>query len=753
MNYATTSWFVEVTKFKDELVANNQAVSWVPGHVGTNRFGKWLEGARDWAVSRQRYWGAPLPIWKNPETGEYKVFGSLAELQQYVPKSGNQYWITRHAESEFNTKNTLNVDQSIENGLTTKGLEQIKDLADELKQTGIDIIYHSPLQRTRETAEKTAELLGLASEMVISDERLLEMGFGEFEGKTVEEYHAFLGDGMSSLTKRPKGGENWTDVKKRVGEFLYELETKHEDKKILIVSHNGTVQMIQAVVTGESAEETAFHIEQDTYDIKNAELRTLSFTPMPHNDKYELDYHRPYIDEIDLYDGNSKLERVPDVFDCWFESGSMPYGQHHYPFACADTFEQEAFPAQFIAEGLDQTRGWFYSLIVLGTALFGKSPYQNVIVNGLVLAEDGKKMSKSLQNYPDPMELADRTGIDAMRFYLLSSPVIKGEDLNFSEKEVLELQRKNIGRLHNVLIMYKMFTPRVLPTADAEGARGDTKAQTDSKQVLDRWIVSRLNQVIADSTAGYKGYELDKATRPITDFIDDLSVWYLRRSRDRLKGEDKVDKHMALGTLRHVLKQLALVMAPAMPFYAEYLWQEVREDNDAESVHLAAWPERGEVDEKVLEQMTQTREVVTAALEQRAKANIKVRQPIASVVGPVLADELQAVVLEELNAKSYKVASNEEIKIDTNLTSELVAEGAVRELMRAVQGKRKQEGLEPQDGVILTVSTTEEGQQAIEDHRDLLVKTVGAQELAFRETEGEVLVSGDYSFTFSILKS
>ncbi|MCA9358547.1 class I tRNA ligase family protein, partial [Candidatus Kaiserbacteria bacterium] len=544
----------------------------------------------------------------------------MAELQKHVPDYGNQFFITRHAESALNTKGVLNRESGVENGITETGKEQVKALAAELRETGIDYIYYSPLQRTKETAEAVAAELGLSSDMLIADERLLEMSFGEFEGKQVDEYHAFYETGMDRLTKRPEGGENWNDVRTRTGAFLYEVNAKLEGKKVLVVSHNGTMQMLQAVAKGDSAEVAAKHIEDNSYDLANAELRALPFTPMPHNDFYELDFHRPYIDEIELYDNNYKLERIPDVFDCWFESGSMPYAQFHYPFACQDTFETENFPAQFIAEGLDQTRGWFYSLIVLGTALFGKSPYENVIVNGLVLAEDGKKMSKSLQNYPDPMELADRVGIDAMRFYLLSSPVVRGEDLSFSEKEVLELQRKNIGRLHNVLTMYQMFAA--------------APAANDSTHVLDRWVLARLNQLIAESTEGYKKYELDKAVRPLTDFIDDLSVWYLRRSRERLKGDDAADRDRALATLRYTLRTLALVMAPVMPFYAEYLWQAVKEDDDAESVHLGAWPEGGRVDEEAVTAMAATREVVTAALEARTKAGMKVRQPIMSVSGP-----------------------------------------------------------------------------------------------------------------------
>jgi isoleucyl-tRNA synthetase len=414
----------------------------------------------------------------------------------------------------------------------------------------------------------------------------------------------------------------------------------------------------------------------------------------------------------------------------------MPYAQHHFMGENEDEFHEKYFPAQFIAEGLDQTRGWFYSLIVLGTALFGKSPYENVIVNGLVLAQDGKKMSKSLQNYPDPMELANRTGVDAMRLYLLSSPIMRGEDLHFSEKEVLELQRKNIGRLHNVLAMYEMF-------AD------ETSVNGDSLHVLDQWIVARLNQLISESTTGYKNYELDKATRPIGDFIDDVSVWYLRRSRDRFKGEDTADKALAVGTLRYVLQQLSLVIAPAMPFYAEYLWQAVRAKKDAQSVHLAAWPGSGPVDEASIEQMEMVREIVTTALEARTKANIKVRQPIASVTGPVLSAELAQVVLDELNAKNYSGQKTQDVSIDTELTPELIAEGAVRELMRAVQGKRKTDGLQPADTITLTIDTSKIGQAVIETHSRMIQNTVGAQRIEFGSTGGETVTAGDLTFIFS----
>ena len=742
LNYATTSWFVRVSEMKEQLVEANNKVKWVPEHVGTNRFGKWLEGARDWAISRQRYWGAPLPIWRNPETKEVKIFGSLEELKHYVPKSGNTYSLMRHGESEYNLKRLLNCDIAINNPLTENGREQVRVSAAAL--TDVDMIVRSPLMRAKETAEIVAEALGIAPEAIVEDNRLLELGMGEFEGKTIEEKNSTFTCLEDKFTISMHGTETLNQLRTRVGLLLEEYEAAYKGKRILFVGHGDTLWMMEAVMHGASIPEAIMLGERY---IQNGEVREVPYVPFPHNDYFELDFHRPYIDEVVLEENGVRLVRVPDVFDCWFESGSMPYAQHHYMGENLEDFQKNSFPAQFIAEGLDQTRGWFYSLIVLGTALFGKSPFENVVVNGTVLAEDGRKMSKKLQNYPDPMDIASTAGADAMRFYLLSSPVARGEDFNFTEKEVLELQRKNIGRLHNVLAMYEMF---------ADG----TKGSADSTNVLDRWILARLQGLVNDSTTGYKAYEMDKAVRPITDFIDDLSVWYLRRSRDRLKGEDETDKVLALATLRYTLRTLALVMAPVMPFYAEYLWQQVKEDDDAESVHLGKWPEYKEtmigmvsdsaMTQNIITDMQIVREIVTKALEARTKANIKVRQPILSVTGPAVGGNMHLIVLDELNAKEYIVGDG--ISIDTTLTPELIAEGNVRELMRAVQGRRKTEGLAPQDSIILTISASATGQAAIETHRDLLTKTVGASELVFADIDGEVVATDTEQFIFSLKK-
>ncbi|MSU73878.1 isoleucine--tRNA ligase [Candidatus Kaiserbacteria bacterium] len=544
LNYATSSWFVSVTKIKENLLKNAEVVNWSPEHIKEGRFGKWLEGARDWSISRQRFWASVIPIWRCEACKKQRVFGSAAELE-------------------------------------------------------------------------------------------------EASGKKVDDLHKHIVDAI-------------------------------------------TVPCLPSEALAKEGE------------------------------------------------CGGTMRRIPDVLDTWFDSGSMPYGEKHYPFDPSSTSEQSSadygagnkelplprgFPAKFIAEGLDQTRAWFYYLHVLGGALFQKNAFQNVIVNGIVLAEDGKKMSKKLQNYPDPMDVVEKYGADALRLYLLSSPVMQAENFSFSESGVDEIVKKNIGRLGNVLAFYQLYA-------------NDTVRDWKSENILDRWIVARLDEFVIETTSGYENYQLDSATRPLPKFIDDLSVWYLRRSRDRFKEEGK-DKNDALATLRYVLHRLSLVMAPAMPFFAEHLFQSVREGEDEESVHLATWPEvsvrtgflarifgGANKDKQLLDAMQTARAIVTKALEARDAAKIKVRQPLASLSIPrssKLPDEYLSIVADEVNVRKVE-RTGDGVALDTNITQELREEGLVRDTIREIQAYRKAQNMKPGESTTYKLTTSPESKVVLEKH-------------------------------------
>jgi isoleucyl-tRNA synthetase len=492
LNYATSSWFVDITKIKPQLLEEAKKINWSPTHIKEGRFGNWLEGARDWSISRQRFWASAIPIWQCPN-GHKHLVGSVAELE---------------------------------------------------KLTGI-----SPI----------------------------------------------------------------TDI--------------HKDK-----------------------------------------VDPLTF-PCP--------------------ECSETMTRIPDVLDCWFESGSMPYAQEHYPFANQEKFENN-FPAQFIAEGVDQTRAWFYYTHVLGVAVKGTRAFDQVVVNGIVLAEDGKKMSKRLKNYPDPLLLMDKYGADALRAYLLAAPVMQAENFNFSEKGVAEALRKNIIILNNVYKFYEMYAEGEQPTLERPEATG----------VLDIWILAKLSQLETGATTALETYNLSKAMRPITEFIDELSTWYLRRSRDRFK-EEGADKDMVLAVLRYVLAELAKVMAPFLPFNAENLWQETTGYNfsdSSQSVHLESWPIAAALtdnDKTVLANMSLVRRAVELGLAERDASGIKVRQALASatvsIPNPSLPEEYENLIKEELNVQKlfWETADVLAVKLDTVITPELEREGWTREFIRLINKNRK----------------------------------------------------------------
>jgi isoleucyl-tRNA synthetase len=521
LNYATSSWFVAVEKIKPLLLKTAENINWVPSHIKEGRFGQWLAGARDWSISRQRFWANTIPIWRCEKCKKEFVFGSASELQ-------------------------------------------------------------------------------------------------EASGAKVE------------------------------------------------------------------------------------------------------DLHKDIVDEINFKcDCSGTAKRVPDVLDTWFDSGSMPFAT------------KRTLPADFIGEAQDQTRAWFYYLHVLAGGLFEKPAFLNCDTTGIVLAEDGKKMSKKLKNYPDPVGLIEKYGADAMRFYMLSSPAVQAENLAFSEKGVAEIANKNIGRLYNVLSFYELY-------------KNETAASDKSRNLLDVWIISRLNELIKNISEAYEGYRLDSATRPLTDFIDDLSVWYLRRSRDRFK-ENTQDKADALATLRFVLKNIALVMAPAMPFFADYLFIAVKEDGEKESVHLATWPvaDAKKINFDLATKMQETRNAVNLALAQRQSAGIKVKQPLGSLkIKNKISDELIYLIEDEINVKKiiFDDKMEKEVELDTSITEELKEEGQVREIIRSIQEERKNAGLKPADEIFVDFAADENLASVAQKNKDVICREVHAKDINIKKDSEQKLL-------------
>jgi isoleucyl-tRNA synthetase len=416
------------------------------------------------------------------------------------------------------------------------------------------------------------------------------------------------------------------------------------------------------------------------------------------------DYHRPWVDDVTFTIDDVEYRRIDKVMDCWFESGSMPFAQFHYPFENQEKFEQN-FPGDFIAEYVGQVRAWFYYVHAVSIALFGKNAFQNVITTGVVAGNDGRKMSKSYGNYTDPNELMDRYSADSLRFLLLSSPLLNGEDFALQDKEVADVARK-LGMVWN---MYDFFTLY----ADVDGWEWDGMLDDPLEKLvnpLDRWIVSRVHQLTAEIDTNMQRYDIPNALKPVLLFLDDASNWYVRRSRKRFwKSDNDADKQLAYQTLHYVLVRLSMVLAPFVPFLAEELYRKL---TGGESVHLLDWPEAGKVDDAVTDRMAYIREVINEGLSQRAAAGIKVRQPLQLVqVGGARAvlgehaEDLMAIVTEELNVKEWQEAAGSTVVLDETITPELKREGIVREIIRNVQNARKQAGLEVNDRINLELAS------------------------------------------------
>lgn len=514
MYFATDSWFVAVTKIKDQLVEEGAKIKWVPKHVKRGRWLKWLEGARDWAISRTRFWGAPLPVWQNVDDPDDRiVVGSIEELK---------------------------------------------------KLSGVN----------------------------------------------------------------------------------------------------------------------------------------------------NFNMHRPDIDEVVIEKDGKKYKRIEEVFDCWFESGSMPYGQDHYPFENKEEFDS-SFPADFICEAIEMVHLWFYTLHVMGVALKGQYAYQNVVASGLILAADGKKLSKRLRNYPPIEQLLDNYGADTTRFFVLNSPLMNGQDTRLNEATFRDIYRNVFMTLFNSYKFFKIY-------ADIDGWKPPIELTVpNSENVLDTWILSRLHQTQNEVTANADKYQIHKATRPITELIDDISNWYVRRSRRRFwKSENDSDKEQAYLTLHYVLIRTCQLLAPWAPFISDKIYRDLRADKMPNSVHLTDWPQAGNVNELLVDEMKRVRNYISDGLAIRAAAKIKVRQPLQSAKLPKLPKLYEEILKEELNVKEIEWAgAKDKVEIDTRLTPELKREGLTREIIRQVQNARKSAGFNVDDRIRLVLnSTSADLNKAITEH-------------------------------------
>jgi isoleucyl-tRNA synthetase len=447
------------------------------------------------------------------------------------------------------------------------------------------------------------------------------------------------------------------------------------------------------------------------------------------------DYHRPWVDDIEFDFEGVHYKRIDKVLDCWFESGSMPFAQFHYPFENIEKFEA-SYPGDFIVEYVGQVRAWFYYVHAVGVGLFGKNSFKHVNVTGTLAGNDGRKMSKSFGNYTDPNELMDAYSADALRFLLLSSPLLNGEDFSLLDKDVQDVQRK----LAMIWNMYDFFT--LYASVDNwEWQQGDADPSVaELKNPLDKWVLSRLHQLQNHVAESMDAYDIPGALEPVLAFVDDASNWYVRRSRRRFwKSGDDTDKNDAYRTLHYVLTRLSVILAPFVPFLSEELYQKL---TGGESVHLLDWPKAGEMDERVIADMSRTRQIIEAGLGRRmvkseTEQQVKVRQPLSKLTypGEALPESLQAIVADEVNVKqAVSDAEAQEVTVDKTLTPELKREGLMRELVRQVQTARKAAGLNIDDRIVLAiVSDDAEVLKVLDEHAE----TIKSETLATSLNESE----------------
>ena len=742
--YARNSWFVAVNKVRQKLIQNNQKINWIPSHIKNGRFGQWLKEKKDWNFSRERFWGTPLPVWKCKNCKNEEVIGSIKELTSYLEKSKNKYFVMRHGESETQIKRIIDAGQG-KYHLTTLGKDMVLRQAKKLLKEKINLIFSSDILRCKETAEIVSKVLG---KEIIFDERLREINLPTFSGMPIKSYHEAFPTYESRFEKRPPNGESLRDVRARVWSFLSDLEKKYENKNILIISHEYPIWMLVQSANGWDEKKAILEKEKNSPDfIKTSEFKKLEFISGPRNIFGEFDLHKPYIDEIKLKckKCGALMERVKEVVDVWFDSGAMPFAQSHWPFERGHKFDPKKnkpigidYPADYISEAVDQTRGWFYTLLATSTLLGFLPSYKNVISLGLVLDKYGKKMSKSIGNVVNPWEMINKYGIDVVRWYLYSK-TSAGEPKNFDPEEILKTLRANHLILYNSFVFWKTYASKI-------------KSKNKFKfNILDKWILSRLNETILVVTKNFNNYEVREAILAIESLIDDLSRWYIRRSRRIFqKPKNKNELETSSYVLGYVLNTISKLIAPASPFFAEALYNETKQfdKNPKESLHISYWPEFNKklFDKKLIQEMNLIRNLAAEALKQRASSNIKVRQPLSKIIlndkiaYKLFKDkskkELFEILKEEINVKEvvFDFKLKEQVVLDTNISQELYEEGFLRDLIRQVQDLRGKAGMRPSQKIDLFIEIEESYKNILEKNKKMFLFEIGAKNIFYKKT-------------------
>ncbi|MFB6212898.1 MAG: class I tRNA ligase family protein [Candidatus Magasanikbacteria bacterium] len=726
--YARESWFIEMSKLRDELCDLNEEINWIPNHIKEGRFGEWISGAKDWALSRERYWGTPLPIWECENCEERELISSLGKLSERNGGAENSYIFMRHGEAESNKNDKINSDPKNRDlvSLTKRGENQIKEAASNLSNKGIDKIITSDFERTKQTAEIVAEELGIDFEV---DERLRETDTGVFDGESTEKYHNFFDDLSQKFEERPPEGENLKELLQRVWSLVEELEEKESDKNILIVSHEYPIWMLETAFKGWSKETSVSEKKKRGDDfLEVGSFKQVNLKKLPRNKWGIVDVHRPFIDEIEFEcrECNSVMSRREEVLDVWFDSGAVPFGQAHYPFENKNSLD---YPADYISEAMDQTRGWFYTMLAI-SVLLGKEepPYKNVISLGLVLDKNGKKMSTSKGNIVEPFEAAEEYGMDVVRwhFYTANSP---GDSKKFDPEELKKTLRGLILTLYNSFKFLNIYRERKISLNNKPALENP----------MDKWIFSRINQVSESVESDLKNYDVVEGGRKIEELVNDLSKWYIRSSRDRFQNPDSQEGFdKSCKVLVSALLRISKIISPFTPFTSEALYQSIKNlvvDYDFKnSVHLEEWPESGEVDKDLIDNMSLVRRIVSKALSEREAAEVKLRQPLSVLrVGSKKLEgntDLIKVLKEEVNVKEVVFDSDiSGIELDTEISPELKREGWLRDLMRKIQSMRKSAGLEPGDPITLFFEGNQKLERVLENNSESIKQKVSAKNL------------------------